>query len=157
MNIVESGRVDSGQWTVIRIAAVFSGRRYGRLLATDHCPLLPPPLDQRVGDSQLIADARDDEIHEVADQFHAVVEGGRGRQDHGAGFGRQLHVFDLRQRQRRLARHEDQLAALFEVDLGGAVDQVGVIPWAMAPSVLQEQGQTTMPSVGNEPLANGAW
>ena len=58
-------------------------------------PAVSPAFDQRVWDTELVADARDDEIDEVADLFDAVVEGGRGRQDDGAGLGRASHVVDL--------------------------------------------------------------
>ena len=118
--------------------------------------VLPPTFDQRIRDSQLVAYPRDDKIDQIADEFHAVIESGRGRQDHGAGLGGGGHVAKLDQRQRRLPRHEDQPSPLLQVDFGGAVDQVEAAPLAIALSVPPVQGQTTMPSVGNEPLAIGA-
>ena len=56
--------------------------------------------------------------------FGAVVKAGAGGQHDRAGFGRPLHVVQLRQRERRLPRHEDQLAAFFQMHFGGAVNQV---------------------------------
>ena len=48
------------------------------------------------------------------------------------------------------------LRRLLQVDLGGAVDQVDAGAVGDGAERAVEQGQTTMPSVGNEPLAMGA-
>src|SRR5262249_19770525 len=79
----------------------------------------PPATHERVLNRQLIADSCHDEVDQVANRLDAVIEPGHGRQDDGAGLGGPAHVLELDGRERRFARHEDQLAALLEVYAGG--------------------------------------
>ena len=58
------------------------------------------------------------------DRADAVVPAGRRRQHDGAGFGDAAHVVDVGERQRRFARHEDQLAAFLQMHFGGPLDEV---------------------------------
>ena len=85
-----------------------------------------------------------------------MVEPRHGRQDHRAGLGRAAKVVEHDDRQRRLAGHQNQFAALLQMHVGRAVDHFALVPWTIALRVPVEQGQITMPSVRNEPLAIGA-
>ena len=53
-----------------------------------------------------------------------MVPAGRRGQHDRAGFGDAAHVVDVGERQRRFARHEDQLAALLQMHFGGPLDEV---------------------------------
>ena len=83
-----------------------------------------PAFHEGVFDAELVADAGDDEVDEVGEGLDSVIPAGRGGQHDGAGFGDAAHVVDVGERQRCFARHEDQLAAFFQVDFGGALDEV---------------------------------
>ena len=88
------------------------------------CVSLTPPRDQRVLDAELVEAARDDEVDEVVDRVGAVVEAGRGEEDHGARLVQRREPAQVDRRERRLARDEDELPPLLERDRGRAVDQV---------------------------------
>ena len=53
-----------------------------------------------------------------------VVEAGRGEEDHGARLVQRREPAQVDRGQRRLARHEDELAPFLERDGGGAMDEV---------------------------------
>ncbi len=53
-----------------------------------------------------------------------MIEAWRSRQDHRAQIRQLEHVFQVDARIGGLARHQDQLAALLEGDVGGTLDQV---------------------------------
>lgn len=82
-------------------------------------------MDQFGVEAELVADAADDEVDEVIDRRWLVVEAGHGGQDDGAGAGDGDHVLQADQVEGRFARREDELAALLEVDVGRAGDEVG--------------------------------
>ena len=86
-----------------------------------HCA---PPRAERVLDADLVEHPRDDEVDERLDARGAVVEARRERQDRRAGAAQRDHALERDQRERRLARAEDELALLLERDRRGAVDQV---------------------------------
>ena len=69
-----------------------------------------------------------DAVDVVADHFvyalRTVVEGGGDGEDGGAGFGDGGHVADVNEVEGGFAGAEDEGAAFFEADVGGAVDEV---------------------------------
>ena len=58
--------------------------------------------------------------------------------------------------ERRLAQHCDERAAFLEATSPARVMRLSEADSASADSVRMLHGQTTMPSVANEPLASGA-
>src|SRR5688500_2667496 len=62
-----------------------------------------PARRQRVLHLQVVENAGDDEVDEVVDAARAVVEAGRGREDHRAGAGEPGHVLEVDERKRGLA------------------------------------------------------
>ena len=83
-----------------------------------------PPLDQIVRHSELVENASDDEIDEVRERLRTVIEAGHRRQEDRASLRGAMHVFDLQDRQRRLARDENQLAAFLQMHVGRPLNQV---------------------------------
>src|SRR5262245_55000035 len=82
---------------------------------TGHSPwalsfLHPPPPEQLVLDSQVVADPPHDKINEVLDRARDVVETRHRRQHRRPRLRQPLHVLELDARQWRLARDDDQLA-----------------------------------------------
>lgn len=71
-----------------------------------------PALHQGVRNIQLIEDARDDKVDQCGDRIRMVIEAGVGRQDHSAGTREAQYVLKMDGRERRLARHQHQLAVL---------------------------------------------
>ena len=61
---------------------------------------------------------------DVVDRLRVVVEGGDYGEDGGAGFRGRGHVADVDEVQRRFADAENEWAALFQTDVGGAFDEV---------------------------------
>jgi len=59
---------------------------------------------------------------DVVQGLWVVVEGGDYGEDGGSGFGGGGHVADVDEAEWGLADAEDQGAALFEADVGGALD-----------------------------------
>lgn len=53
-----------------------------------------------------------------------IVERGDGRKDSGSGLGCQLHIAQMDAIEWSLAHAQDKRAALFEADIGGAMDEV---------------------------------
>jgi len=86
--------------------------------------LLPPGGDQRLWQAQMIQQPGDHEVHQLADLLGLVVEARRGGHDGDAEAGEAQHVLEVDGGVRRLAGHEDQLAAFFEHHIGGALDEV---------------------------------
>lgn len=73
------------------------------------------------------ADVRQHAANELPGEFGGVggldVEGGYDGKDGGAGFGGQCHVAQVDAVEGRFAHAEDERAALFEGDVGGAGDE----------------------------------
>lgn len=67
--------------------------------------------------------AGDGVIYEVADGLGVRVKGGDRRHEDGAHFGELGHGAEVPQVKRGFADHEDEAAALFEDDVGGAGHQ----------------------------------
>ena len=84
-----------------------------------------PTRDQGVLNPELIADARDDEIDQVAKLSGPVIPAGHGRKDDRPGPRDPHHVLEMDQAQWRFARDQDQLAPLLQMDVGRPGDQVG--------------------------------
>src|SRR5689334_10235581 len=86
--------------------------------------VLAPPPRQLVLEAELVETACDDEVDEVVDRFRPVVEA-RREEEHGcARLAHAEHVLEVDRRERRLARAEDQLAALLDRDARRPLDQV---------------------------------
>ena len=85
---------------------------------------LAPARDERIVDPDLVEAARDDEVDEVVDRLGAVVEAGRGEEDDRAGLVQRREPAEVDRGERRLARHEHELAALLQRHRRGAVDEV---------------------------------
>src|SRR5215213_4072002 len=85
---------------------------------------LSPPRRERVLEAELVEGTRDDEVDEVVDRARLVVEARREEQDHGARLPQPEHVLEVDRRERRLARHEDELTALLDRDGNRAVNEV---------------------------------
>src|SRR5262249_7166307 len=83
-----------------------------RLLLSTFCLSFSPTFHQSMLDTKLITYAPDDKIDQVVNRLGPMIEAGTSRQDNRAGLGRTLHVVDLRQRKRCLARHQNQLPPL---------------------------------------------
>lgn len=110
---------------------VFGDLSYGD--AARHFGLLPCELDFDSGAAgaaptilgilrqiKLAENATDVLLGEVVDGFRRVVEGGYGGHDDGAGVVSAKHIFKMNVIERRLANAEDEGAAFFEADIGGA-------------------------------------
>ena len=82
-----------------------------------------------------------------------VIEGGNEGKNRGSGVGGERHVAEVDFVERGLAHAEYKRTALFERDVGGALDEVGGDPLAMRASVPTLHGMTTMASEGYDPLA----
>ena len=78
-------------------------------------------------DAEVVADASDDEVDEVADTGWFLVETGHGWQNGGSCPTDSHHVLQLDQSERGFAGYEYEGATFLEVDIGGALDQVGRI------------------------------
>src|SRR5262245_47446675 len=85
---------------------------------------LPVALHERVLDAEMIEDARDDEIDQLFGRIGPAVEARRRGQDQRARVGELQHVLQRDAGIGRLPRNDDELAALLEADLGGALDEV---------------------------------
>ena len=83
-----------------------------------------PARGEGVDDPELVADPGDDEIDEVLEASRAVIPAGHRREHDGPGLRDPHHVLQMDQAQRRLARDQDQLATLLQMDVGRARDQV---------------------------------
>src|SRR5438874_218898 len=81
-------------------------------------------LHERVLDAEMIEDAGDDEVDHLLDSRFARVKTGRGGEDDRARARHAEHVLDMNFRERRLARDENELAALLEAHVRRALDQV---------------------------------
>src|SRR6266568_5459902 len=83
-----------------------------------------PPLRDLDVETELIEGPADDEVDEVVDRFGSVIEA-RSEEQHGrAGFLDRERVAQVDQRQRRLARHHDELPLLFQSHGRRTVDEV---------------------------------
>ena len=89
------------------------------------CVVTRPPLGhQRVLDAELVERPPDDEVEQLVDPLPAVVEAGRKEEDRRPGLAQLEHSFEMDRRERRLARHDHELAALLERDARRTLDQV---------------------------------
>ena len=113
----------------------------------------PHRRDQTVGNPQLVADSTDDEIDQVVELARPVIPAWHGREYDSPGAGELQHILEMDQAERRFTRDHDQLAALLEMHVGGASDQVGGHAVSDRARVLMLQGMITMPPVRNDPLA----
>src|SRR5919201_6963366 len=89
---------------------------------------LTPTRNERVLDAELIEAACDDEVDEVVHRVGAVVEAGRREEHDRAGLPQPEHVLEVDRRERRLPRHQHQLAPFLQSHARRAVDQVGHRP-----------------------------
>src|SRR5213080_4542091 len=71
----------------------------------------------------MVDDALHHEVHEVAHLLRLVIEPWRRRKDDRAGLRSEREVAQMHQRERRLARDQDQGATLLERHVGRALDQ----------------------------------
>lgn len=77
-----------------------------------------------LGEAEVGEDAKDVLLDEIGDFLGRVVEGGHGGHDDGSGVVDAEHVFDVDAIERRLAKAEDESAALLEADVGGAREEI---------------------------------
>ena len=80
--------------------------------------------DKPVLNAELIANTADDEIEYILQGARARVKRGHGGKHDSPGFGTDCQIAELDGVQRRLARYQDQPAMLFEMNIGGTVDEV---------------------------------
>ena len=73
---------------------------------------------------QLSKDAVGELGDDVVDCFGSVVEGGHGGHDSGTGVVNAEHVFEVDAVERCFAETEDEGAALFQADVGGAGEKI---------------------------------
>ena len=83
-----------------------------------------PALHQLVLDPEMIEYAGHDEVDQVFDALGLVVEARVGGKNHRSRAREPQHVFQMQGGERRLARHQDQLAAFLERDIRRALDEV---------------------------------
>src|SRR5438034_782877 len=81
-------------------------------------------LDFRVFETERVERPGDDEVDEVLDALGAVVEARREEEDGGTGAAHREHVLEVDRRERRLARHQNQLAILLQRHRSRSLDQV---------------------------------
>src|SRR6476469_420209 len=86
--------------------------------------VLPPAAHELVVETELVEAAPDDEVHQVVDRACAVVEARSEEEDDRPCLPYAQHVFEVDQRERRLARAEHELAALLERHAHRTLDQV---------------------------------
>src|SRR5262249_8038951 len=84
-----------------------------------------PPWNERILNPELVTDARNDQIDQVATRPGPVAPAGHGRQYDRAGARHAHHVFEMDQAERCFARHKNQLAPFLQMDVGGPGNQVG--------------------------------
>ena len=72
----------------------------------------------------MLKDAGDIVAGDVVDGLGVIVEGGDEGEDGGSGLGGRGHVADVDEVEGGLADAQDEGAALFEADIGGALDEV---------------------------------
>src|SRR5205085_2760529 len=92
----------------------------GRVVGLPAAPL----CGLRVRDAELIEDAEDEMIDEFKDCLRAMIETGAGGQDARARVREAQHVLQVERVVRRLARHEDGLASLFQGHVGPAMNGI---------------------------------
>src|SRR6478609_1491780 len=85
---------------------------------------LPPAAHELVLEAELVEAARNDEVDQVVDRGSTVVEAWREKEHRRPRLPHPEHVLEVDRRERRLARAEDQLAALLDHDARRALDQV---------------------------------
>ena len=76
-----------------------------------------------MGDAEELGDAGDDGVDEVVESGWAVIKGGAGGADDGAGAGEGGHVVDVDGGEGHFTVDEDERASLFEGDVGGAEEE----------------------------------
>lgn len=74
--------------------------------------------------SELIEHPHAAVIDDVVDVVWAIVKRRNWGENHRAHFGARSHVAEVRQIERRFARHQNQLAPLLEHDVPRACDQI---------------------------------
>src|SRR5262245_23562730 len=87
-----------------------------------------PALLERRWDPELVKHAADDVVDQIVDRLRMIVER-RHRRQHGHAHARELeHILEMHFRERRLAHHQHELAALFEHHVSGAMHEVVADP-----------------------------
>jgi len=84
-----------------------------------------PDVGVGLGETDVGEDSVDEVAGHVGGGLGLVVEGGDGGEDGGSPFGGELHVAEVDAVEGGFADAEDERAALFEGDVGGALDEVG--------------------------------
>jgi len=90
--------------------------------------LIPPALMNIVPDSQMITDAARHEVDQIMDGDRVMIKAGGSRHDDGAGLCEFDHVFQRDETQGRFTGEQNQFTAFFEMDVGGAVNEVATGP-----------------------------
>ena len=75
-------------------------------------------------ESERAQDFSGHEIREVIERPRHLVERRHGGHDHGSRFGAENHVSQLRKAHGRLPRNDDERTALFQHDVGCALDEI---------------------------------
>src|SRR5919198_6177205 len=83
-----------------------------------------PPLHQLDVETQLVERTGDDEVDEIVDALRPVVEARREEEHRRSRLLDREHVAQMDERERRLARHQDELPLLLQSDGGGSVNEV---------------------------------
>ena len=79
-------------------------------------------------------------LHKIVYRLWVVVKTGTCRETACSGTREAEHVFEIDRVVGSLARHDDELAALLETNVCGAVNEIGPAPDAIAPIVAMEHG-----------------
>jgi hypothetical protein len=85
---------------------------------------LSPTLKQLVLDAELIADPTYDEVNHILNTLGPGVKRWHRGENDRAGFDTGRQIAELNDVQGGLAGDENELAAFFQMDIGGTVDEV---------------------------------
>lgn len=86
-----------------------------------------PPLDERRVDAKLVENLGRRVVDQVADRSRTGIEARHRGKNHRPGLGRLGHQTKMAEMERCLTDHHDQFAALFQTNVGGSSDEIGVV------------------------------
>src|SRR3990172_202208 len=85
-------------------------------------PSYPPPRRQIILDPHAVQHPSRYEVHHVRNMFGVMIERGHGGDNMTPELREDEHVPEMDRRERRLARHEDELPLLLDHDVRGALN-----------------------------------
>jgi len=99
-------------------------------------------------DAKMIHHAIDEMIDQRIDVPRSVIKRWHCWNDHRSGLSEPQHIFEMNSRERAFSRNYHKLAALFQTDISGAMEQVRHAPDASTPIVEAEHGIIAIASTG---------